>query len=73
MISHALIGGREIGVTVDEIPFGVDAAVDVRITRMVIEVGALAIEQRVSTVSGQKPFRRPHQPASSSARTWSRT
>ena len=30
MISRALIGGREIGVTVDEIPFGVDAAVDVR-------------------------------------------
>jgi hypothetical protein len=30
MISHALIGGREIGVTVDEIPFGVDAAIEVR-------------------------------------------
>jgi hypothetical protein len=29
MISRALIGGG-IGVTVDEIPFGVDAAVDVR-------------------------------------------
>jgi hypothetical protein len=30
LISGTLIGGWEIGVTVDEIPFAVDAAIDVR-------------------------------------------
>jgi hypothetical protein len=38
-----LLGRWEIGVTMDEVPFAVDAAIDVR-TRIVIEVGALAIE-----------------------------
>jgi hypothetical protein len=35
--SGALIGGWEIGVTMDEIPFAIDAA-KMCVTRMVIEV-----------------------------------
>ena len=37
----------------DEIPFAVDAA-KMCVTRIVIEVGTLAIEQRVSIVSDRK-------------------
>jgi len=46
----------------DEMQFAVDAAC---VTRMAIEVGALANEQRVSAVSDENPSlnQRPRQPA----------
>ena len=49
LISGALIGGWEIGVTMDETPFAVDSAIDVA-SRGLSSRGAFAIEQRrVST------------------------